>query len=365
MGFGSKIKKAVKGVGKAVKKVAAPAATAIGGFFGGPVGAAVGRGVGGLISGMGGSKELSSGLGDAVGGGITQGVQNLFDGFAQSLDPQGSQVPGVPSGVANVPTGDMSEGMGFIKGMETPIKSATEQGKDTKDYLAAAYPELNPWERSGTGGTMFGSDMTSAVQSQEANNKQLASTMALQKMQTTKDLALAKLASDTQLAINQNNNMTALEQAGIASQTSRLNTRDQVGIGQQNVELGKQRLDMDITRTAASNSLTYQQKEESIARTIKTHAETNNVKLSAGQIKAMTQQALASAGESGARTSYVGQQTKTERERTKGQTQANDNARYGNGAIINSIYSGSNMIMDAWDSMWNNSGGVSGPMSRP
>src|SRR5439155_9737092 len=35
-------------------------------------------------------------------------------------------------------------------------KSATDKGKDTRDYLAAAFPELNAWERAGADASSAG-----------------------------------------------------------------------------------------------------------------------------------------------------------------------------------------------------------------
>src|SRR5262245_54153118 len=35
-------------------------------------------------------------------------------------------------------------------------KSAADKGKDTRDYLAAAFPELNAWERAGADASSAG-----------------------------------------------------------------------------------------------------------------------------------------------------------------------------------------------------------------
>src|SRR5258706_14124249 len=35
-------------------------------------------------------------------------------------------------------------------------KSAADTGRDTRDYLAAAFPELNAWERAGADGSSAG-----------------------------------------------------------------------------------------------------------------------------------------------------------------------------------------------------------------
>src|SRR5437773_400812 len=36
------------------------------------------------------------------------------------------------------------------------VKSAADKGKDTRDYLAAAFPELNAWERAGADASSAG-----------------------------------------------------------------------------------------------------------------------------------------------------------------------------------------------------------------
>src|SRR5437899_9526537 len=38
----------------------------------------------------------------------------------------------------------------------TLFRSAADKGKDTRDYLAAAFPELNAWERAGADASSAG-----------------------------------------------------------------------------------------------------------------------------------------------------------------------------------------------------------------
>src|SRR5205085_8324081 len=42
-------------------------------------------------------------------------------------------------------------------------KSAADKGKDTRDYLAAAFPELNAWERAGADASSAGMVITSIL----------------------------------------------------------------------------------------------------------------------------------------------------------------------------------------------------------
>src|SRR5205809_880290 len=44
----------------------------------------------------------------------------------------------------------------FLQVALTLIKSAADKGKDTRDYLAAAFPELNAWERAGADASSAG-----------------------------------------------------------------------------------------------------------------------------------------------------------------------------------------------------------------
>src|SRR5438874_3665680 len=79
---------------------------------------------------------------------------------------QGSNVPNPDEAVPSFVSGAMAKaGKGLLEGtlqagtsavsdklldlVGLGGKSAADKGKDTRDYLAAAFPELNPWERAG------------------------------------------------------------------------------------------------------------------------------------------------------------------------------------------------------------------------
>src|SRR5436305_13750307 len=79
---------------------------------------------------------------------------------------QGSNVPNPEEGVASFGSGAMGKaGKGLLEGtlqagtsagseklldlVGLGGKSAADKGKDARDYLAAAFPELNAWERAG------------------------------------------------------------------------------------------------------------------------------------------------------------------------------------------------------------------------
>src|SRR2546423_956928 len=79
---------------------------------------------------------------------------------------QGSNVPNPDEAVPSFVSGAMAKaGKGLLEGtlqagtsavsdklldlVGLGGKSAADKGKDTRDYLAAAFPELNAWERAG------------------------------------------------------------------------------------------------------------------------------------------------------------------------------------------------------------------------
>src|SRR5499425_3242771 len=86
---------------------------------------------------------------------------------------QGSNVPNPDEAVPSFVSGAMAKaGKGLLEGTLQPGtsavsdklldlvglggKSAADKGKDTRDYLAAAFPELNAWERAGADASSAG-----------------------------------------------------------------------------------------------------------------------------------------------------------------------------------------------------------------
>src|SRR5207344_484538 len=66
-------------------------------------------------------------------------------------------------------------------------KSAADKGKDTRDYLAAAFPELNAWERAGADASSAG-----MVDAGFENQKELTSIQSATSRQNTKDQVYAQ-----------------------------------------------------------------------------------------------------------------------------------------------------------------------------
>src|SRR5260370_628154 len=136
---------------------------------------------------------------------------------------QGSNVPNPDDAVPSFGSGAMAKaGKGLLEGtlqagssavsdklldlVGLGGKSAADKGKDTCDYLAAAFPELNAWERAGDDASSAG-----MVDAGFENQKELT------KMQLDNQKEIAEMQNETQKEI-----------AGIQSATSRQNTKDQV-----------------------------------------------------------------------------------------------------------------------------------------
>src|SRR5690349_4618849 len=136
---------------------------------------------------------------------------------------QGSNVPNPDEAVPSFVSGAMAKaGKGLLEGtlqagtsavsdklldlVGLGGKSAADKGKDTRDYLAAAFPELNAWERAGADASSSG-----MFDAGFENQKELT------KMQLYNQKEIAEMQNETQKEI-----------AGIQSATSRQNTKDQV-----------------------------------------------------------------------------------------------------------------------------------------
>src|SRR5205085_2583321 len=136
---------------------------------------------------------------------------------------QGSNVPNPDEAVPSFVSGAMAKaGKGLLEGtlqagtsavsdklldlVGLGGKSAADKGKDTRDSLAAAFPELNAWERAGADASSAG-----MVDAGFEYQKELT------KMQLDNQKGIAEMQNETQKEI-----------AGIQSATSRQNTKDQV-----------------------------------------------------------------------------------------------------------------------------------------
>src|SRR5579885_1842947 len=121
---------------------------------------------------------------------------------------QGSNVPNPDEAVPSFVSGAMAKaGKGLLEGtLQAGTSAVSDKGKDTRDYLAAAFPELKAWERAGADASSAG-----MVDAGFENQKELT------KMQLDNQKEIAEMQNETQKEI-----------AGIQSATSRQNTKDQV-----------------------------------------------------------------------------------------------------------------------------------------
>src|SRR6266513_1139273 len=163
---------------------------------------------GGIASALAGGamSKLFGGGQKAASGGI-QG-----DVLATDNNTVGMGDAGIKSAIqgSNVPNADEA-GPRFVSDKLLDLvglggKSAADKGKDTRDYLAAAFPELNAWERAGADASSAGMVDAGFENQKELTNMQL----------------------DNQKEIAEMQNETQKEIAGIQSATSRQNTKDQV-----------------------------------------------------------------------------------------------------------------------------------------
>src|SRR2546423_2422393 len=121
---------------------------------------------------------------------------------------QGSNVPNPDEAVPSFVSGAMAKaGKGLLEGtlqagtsavsdklidlVGLGGKSAADKGKDTRDYLAAAFPELNAWERAGADASSAG-----MVDAGFENQKELT------KMQLDNQKEIAEMRSEDRFSRN-------------------------------------------------------------------------------------------------------------------------------------------------------------------
>src|SRR5688500_9531227 len=189
---------------------------------------AIAGGIASAIAG-GAMSKLFGGGQKAAYGGIQVDVLATDNNTVRMRDPgiksaiQGSNVPNPDEAVPRFVSGAMAKaGKGLLEGtlqartsaasdklpelVGLAGKSAADKGKDTRDHLAAALPELDALERAGA-------DAAAAAMVDAGCEKQ----KELTKMQLDNQKEIAEMQNETQREI-----------AGIQSATSRQNTKDQV-----------------------------------------------------------------------------------------------------------------------------------------
>src|SRR5215469_4783579 len=141
---------------------------------------------------------IAGGIASALAGGTMSKLFGAGQKAAYSAI-QGSNVPNPDEGVASLVSGAMAKaGKGLLEGtlqagtsaVSDKLldlgglggKSAADKGKDTRDYLAAAFPELNAWERGGADASSAG-----MVDAGFENQKAIAGIQSATSRQNTKD----------------------------------------------------------------------------------------------------------------------------------------------------------------------------------
>src|SRR5260370_54788 len=171
---------------------------------------------------------------------------------------QGSNVPNPDEAVPSFVSGAMAKaGKGLLEGtlqagtsavsdklldlVGLGGKSAADKGKDTRDYLAAAFPELNAWDRAGPDASSAG-----MFDARFENQKEIA-----------------EMQNETQKEI-----------AGIQSATSRQNTKDQVYAQNEMLAYQQKESTARVASIMENTNLSKQQQVSEIMRQMLTQAQT-------------------------------------------------------------------------------------------
>lgn len=165
--------------------------------------------------------------------------------------------------------GEQYVGQQVQKLLSSGVKSASEQGSDTRAYLDAAFPNLNQWEQAGSGGSMSGS----ASSGQDVQLKSL---------QTQKDIA-------------KQNNETAIKVAGIQSATAIENTKQQVYAQNEMLDTNKNESYARINNILQSSATSHQDMLLKVQQTLNEAVRRGILEATPAQVKAATQKLVSGA----------------------------------------------------------------------
>src|SRR6516162_6848033 len=182
---------------------------------------------------------------------------------------QGSNVPNPDEAVPNFVSGAMAKaGKGLLEGT---LQAGTDKGKDTREYVAAAFLELNAWERAGADASSAG-----MVDAGFENQNELT------KMQLDNQKEIAEMQNETQKEI-----------ACIQSATSRQNTKDQVYAQNEMLAYQQKESTARVASIMENTNLSKQQQVSEIMRQMLTQAQTAGQYFTNDQIKEMTRKVSA------------------------------------------------------------------------
>src|SRR5467141_3044868 len=248
---------------------------------------------------------------------------------------QGSNVPNPDQAVLNFVSDKVLDLVG-VGG-----KSAADKGKGARDYLAAAFPELNAWERAVA-------DVLSAgmVDAGFENQKELT------KMQLDNQKEIAEMQNETQKEI-----------AGIQSATSRQNTKDQVYAQNEMLAYQQKESTARVASIMENTNLSKQQQVSEIMRQMLTQAQTADHYFTNDQIKEMTRKVSAEVD-------LVHQQTQNQRYGSShiGAT-AKDISNVVTGAasgVVDIFHCIDKAVADTWNNFWTDgkADGIGSNLSR-
>src|SRR6476661_11291593 len=251
---------------------------------------------GGIASALaGGAMSKLFGGGQKAAAGVIQGDVLATDNNTVGMGDagiksaiQGSNVPNPDEAVPSFVSGAMAKaGKGLLEGtlqagtsavsdklldlVGLGGKSAADKGKDTRDYLAAAFPELNAWERAGADASSAG-----MVDTGFENEKELT-----------------KMQLDNQKEIGEMQNETQKESAGIQSATSRQNTNDQVYAQNEILAYQQKESTALVASIMEKTNLSKQQQVSDMMRQMLTQVQTAGHYFTNEQIKEMTRKVSA------------------------------------------------------------------------
>src|SRR5437879_408591 len=172
-------------------------------------------------------------------------------------------------------------------------KSAADKGKDTRDYLAAAFPELNAWERAGADASSAGMVDAGFENQKELTKMQLDNQQEISEIQTETQKEITKMQMDNQKEIAEMQNETQKEIAGIQSATSRQNTKDQVYAQNEMLAYQQKESTARVASIMENTNLSKQQQVSEIMRQMLTQAQTAGQYFTNDQIKEMTRKVSA------------------------------------------------------------------------
>src|SRR6476646_3460503 len=289
---------------------------------------------GGIASALAGGamSKLFGGGQKAASGGI-QG-----DVLATDNNTVGMGDAGIKSAIqgSNVPNPDEA-----VPSFVSVAMAAADKGKDTRDYLAAAFPERNAWERAGADASSAG-----MVDAGFENQKELT------KMQLDNQKELAEMQNETQKEI-----------AGIPSATSRQNTKDQVYAQNEMLAYQQKESTARVASIMENTNLSKQQQVSEIMRQMLTQAQTAGQYFTNDQIKEMTRKVSAEVD-------LVHQQTQNQRYGSShiGAT-AKDISNVVTDAasgVVDIFHGSDKAVADTWNNFWKDgkADGIGSNLSR-